>query len=202
MPSRKFSEKMLVIASHNKGKIREIQELLAPFSVQVIAGNSDLPEPIEDADTFLGNAKIKSQFFAQAMKLPALSDDSGLCVPALDNAPGIYSARWAGEGKDFGLAMHKIEQAIKEKSLNPEGQPAFFVCALSLMWPDGTEVAFEGKINGKLTFPPRGTKGFGYDPIFIPEGYNITFAEMKPEKKHQMSHRARAFRQLVEACFR
>lgn len=198
---RKFTDKTLVIASHNKGKIKEIAELLAPFHVQVIAGNSDLPEPVEDADSFLGNAKIKSAFFSNAMGLPALSDDSGLCVPALDNAPGIYSARWAGESKDFCVAMHKIEKALKDKGLNPEGQPAFFVCALSLMWPDGVEVAFEGKVHGHLTFPPRGEKGFGYDPIFIPEGYNITFAEMEPQKKHQMSHRARAFEQLVEKCF-
>lgn len=198
---RKFTEKTLVIASHNKGKIKEIGELLAPFNVQVIAGNSDLPQPVEDADSFLGNAKIKSQFFSQAMGLPALSDDSGLCVPALDNAPGIYSARWAGESKDFNVAMHKIEQALKDKGVSPEGQPAFFVCALSLMWADGFEVAFEGKVHGHLTFPPRGEKGFGYDPIFVPEGYNITFAEMEPQKKHQMSHRAMAFRQLVEKCF-
>ena len=199
---RKFTEKTLVIASHNKGKIREIQELLTPFSVEVIAGNNDLPEPVEDADSFLGNAQIKSRFFSQAMQLPALSDDSGLCVPALDNAPGIYSARWAGESKDFGLAMGKIEKAIKDKGLNPEGQKAYFICALSLMWPDGTEAAFEGRIDGTLTFPPRGVKGFGYDPIFIPEGYDMTFAEMEPSKKHQMSHRARAFSQLVVACFR
>lgn len=199
---RKFTEKTLVIASHNKGKIKEIGELLGSFNVEVIAGNSDLPEPVEDADSFLANAKIKSAFFSQAMGLPALSDDSGLCVPALDNAPGIYSARWAGESKDFNAAMLKIEKALKDKGLNPEGQSAFFVCALSLMWPDGFEVAFEGKVYGHLTFPPRGEKGFGYDPIFIPEGYNITFAEMEPMKKHQMSHRASAFKQLVDACFR
>lgn len=199
---RKFNEQKLVIASHNKGKIKEIQDLLAPFHVQVIVGNSDLPEPVEDADSFLGNAKIKSRFFAQAMQLPALSDDSGLCVPALDNAPGIYSARWAGEKKDFTLAMQKVEEALREKNVNPEGQPAFFVCALSLMWPDGEEAAFEGKVHGRLTFPPRGTKGFGYDPIFMPGNHTITFGEMEPQKKHQMSHRARAFQQLVDACFR
>lgn len=198
---RKFTGKTLVIASHNQGKIREIQDLLAPFAVQVIAGNSDLPEPVEDADSFLGNAAIKSQFFAKAMQLPALSDDSGLIVPALDGAPGIYSARWAGPQKDFTLAMRKIFDALEKKGVAPEGQPAYFVCALSLTWPDGHSEAFEGKVHGHLTFPPRGAKGFGYDPIFIPENHRVTFAEMEAAKKHTMSHRADAFRQLVEACF-
>lgn len=194
--------KKLVIASHNKGKLKEIAELLAPFGVEVIAGNADLPEPVEDADTFLGNAHIKSAYFAKAMGLAALSDDSGLCVPALDGAPGIYSARWAGPNKDFGLAMTKIKQEIEARGLQAEGQPAYFICALSLMTPEGKEVAVEGRVDGSLTFPPRGEKGFGYDPIFIPEGHSITFAEMEPAAKHAMSHRARAFAQLVDTCFR
>lgn len=199
---RKFSAETLVIASHNQGKIREIGELLAPFAVKVIAGNPDLPEPVEDADSFLGNAAIKSKFFSSAMQLPALSDDSGLVVPALGGAPGIYSARWAGPGKDFKMAMQKVKEELVAKGVNPEGQPAHFVCALSLCWPDGHSEAFEGKVHGMLTFPPRGEKGFGYDAIFIPDGHTITFAEMEPAKKHEMSHRANAFRQLVEQCFR
>lgn len=199
---RKFQGDTLVIASHNQGKIKEIQELLSAFNVKVIAGNKELPEPEENADSFLGNASIKSHFFAEAMKLPALSDDSGLVVPALDGAPGIYSARWAGPTKDFKLAMHKIREELEKKGVKPEGSPAYFVCALSLCWPDGHEEAFEGRVDGTLTFPMRGEKGFGYDPIFIPKGHDITFAEMDPSKKHTMSHRADAFRQLVQHCFK
>ncbi len=197
----KFREKTLVIASHNQGKIREIGELLAPFHVHVIPGNADLPEPEESGMTFAANAEIKARFFAEAMQLPALADDSGLCVEALNGAPGIYSARWTGEKKDFAHAMQKIKQEIEAKGLEAEGQKAWFICALCLCLPDGRVEHFEGRIDGMLTFPARGEKGFGYDPIFIADGMQQTFAEIAPQEKHAISHRARAFSQLVQRCF-
>lgn len=196
--ARHFDEKKLVIASHNPGKVREIADLLRPFGVEVVsAGDLDLPEPEETEDTFVGNALLKANAAAVASGLPALSDDSGLAVTALDGAPGIYSARWAGPEKDFTVAMEKVEELMR----GAEDRSAKFVCALALAWPDGHSEVFEGTVAGHITWPPTGDKGFGYDPIFVAEGESITFAEMEPERKHAMSHRADAFRQLVAACF-
>jgi XTP/dITP diphosphohydrolase len=197
--ARVFTGTKLVLATHNKGKVREIKDLLAPFNVDVVsAGELNLPEPEETETTFIGNAKLKALAAATASGLPALSDDSGLSVTALNGAPGIYSARWAGPTKDFNVAMAKVEAGLRGTT----DRSAKFVCALSLCWPDGHCESFEGEVHGTLVFPPRGGKGFGYDPIFVPTGFNTTFAEMEPEAKHAMSHRAQAFKQLVEACFR
>lgn len=196
---RHFDDQKLVIASHNPGKVREIADLLRPFGVDVVsAGDLDLPEPIETEDTFVGNALLKANAAAKASGLPALADDSGLAVDALDGAPGIYSARWAGPDKDFMVAMKLVEELMR----GTEDRAAKFVCALALAWPDGHTEVFEGTVAGDITWPPVGDKGFGYDPIFIAEGESITFAEMEPERKHAMSHRAHAFRQLVAACFK
>jgi XTP/dITP diphosphohydrolase len=196
--ARHFTGGRLVVASHNQGKVREIRELLAPFKADVIsAGELNLPEPEETESTFIGNAKLKALAAAKASGFPALSDDSGLAVSALYGAPGIYSARWAGPSKDFTTAMLRVEKEMAGKA----DRSARFVCALALCWPDGHCEAFEGEVHGTLTFPPRGTKGFGYDPIFVPTGLETTFAEMEPAAKHAMSHRARAFAQLVAACF-
>ena len=197
--ARHFSGDKLIIASHNKGKVREIGELLAPFGVETIsAGDLDLPEPIEDGDSFIANAEIKALAAATSAGIPALSDDSGLEVAALGGEPGIYSARWAGPTKDFKVAMH----AINEKMADAPDTSANFTCALTLAWPDGHMESFEGKVFGEMTWPMRGEKGFGYDPVFIPKGYTQTFAEMEPVEKHAMSHRADAFKQLINACFK
>jgi len=196
--ARRFTGNKLILATHNNGKVREIKDLLAPFEIEVVsAGSLGLPEPEETGTTFRANAELKAHAAAKAAQLPALADDSGLCVDALNGAPGIYSARWAGPNKDFNVAMKRVEQKLngKKKVL------AQFVCALALAWPDGSCETFEGILDGTLTFPPRGTRGFGYDPIFIPVGHSITFGEMEPEEKHEMSHRAKAFNQLVAACF-
>ncbi len=195
---RHFTEKQIVIASHNPGKVREIRELLAPFGVNVSsAGDMDLPEPEETGETFIDNAIIKASATASVSQLPALADDSGLCVDVLGGAPGIFSARWAGPDKNFGMAMQKIMEATADF----ETCKAHFVCALCLCWPDGHVENFEGYVHGALSWPPRGDQGFGYDPIFVPDGYDETFAEMDPAQKHAMSHRADAFNQLVAACF-
>lgn len=200
MSPRRFDSDYLIVASHNQGKVREIRELLVGKVAEVVsAGELDLPEPEETGTTFIANAELKALAAAQAAGKPALADDSGLCVVALDNDPGIYSARWAGPEKDFSLAMQKVEDALQAKGATD--RKAFFVCALSLAWPDGHVESFEGKVHGDLTWPPRGDKGFGYDPVFIPTGFDISFAEMDPAKKHAMSHRADAFTQLVQACF-
>ena len=199
--SRHFNDKKLVIASHNMGKVREIGELLAPYGVETVsAGALDLPEPVEDGLTFIANAEIKALASAKASGMPALADDSGLEVKGLDGAPGIYSARYAGEGKDFNVAMKKIHDELEAKGEVDKG--ANFTCALTLAWPDGHVESFEGKVFGDLVWPMRGEKGFGYDPIFIPTGHDITFAEMEPAEKHAMSHRANAFKQLIDACFK
>lgn len=198
MGHRKFEGGRLIVASHNPGKVREIRELLAPFNAEVIsAGELDLPEPEETGATFIANAELKALASATSSNAIALADDSGLAVTGLNGAPGIYSARWAGPSKDFDVAMAKIESELGETT----DRSAKFVCALTLAWPDGHCETFEGTVAGELTFPPRGEKGFGYDPIFIPTGYEMTFAEMDPEKKHGMSHRADAFTKLVAACF-
>lgn len=200
--ARKLTPGKLVIASHNQGKVREIRELLAPFGIEpVSAGELNLPEPEETGTTFIANAELKALASATASGLPALADDSGLCVDALDGAPGIYSARWAGEGKNFAVAMEKVTQALDEQEVAPEDRTAHFVCALCLAWPDGHTESFEGRVSGTLVWPMRGEHGFGYDPIFKPEGFDITFGEMEPQRKHDMSHRARAFEQLVAAVF-
>lgn len=190
----------IVVATHNKGKLKEINALLLPFGVDAVsAGEMGVDEPEETESTFIGNALLKARHSAKATNLPALADDSGLEVFGLDNAPGIYSARWAGENKDFNAAMARVEKELKEK--NTQNYGARFVCALAMVWPDGTQKVFEGYVEGHLEFPPRGANGFGYDPIFVPKGYDITFGEMDADKKHAMSHRANAFKQLVAEVF-
>ncbi len=196
--ARHFDGSKLVIASHNKGKVREIGDLLEPFGVETVsAGDLGLPEPVEDGLTFIANAEIKALAAAKASGLPALADDSGLEVKALGGEPGIYSARWAGPTKDFTLAM----AAVVDKLGEADDKAANFTCALTLAWPDGHMESFEGKVFGEITWPMRGNKGFGYDPIFVPEGFDTTFAEMEPAAKHAMSHRAIAFKHLIDACF-
>ncbi len=195
---RKFGGDKLVIASHNPGKVREIAELLGNFDIDFVsAANFGLPEPEETGLTFIENAELKARAAASGANLPALADDSGLAVDALGGDPGIYSARWAGPDKDFALAMKKVEAGLESE---PD-KSAQFVCALSLCWPDGQCETVEGVVRGKLNFPPRGDKGFGYDPIFVADGYRLTFAEIDPAEKHAISHRADAFRQLVDLCF-
>lgn len=197
--ARRLTEKRIVVASHNAGKVREINDLLRPFGLEAVsAADLNLPEPEETEDTFIGNALLKARAAASASGLPALSDDSGLAVDALDGAPGIHSARYAGPDRDFGFAMARLE-----RDMTASGRPertARFICALALVWPDGEEAAFEGKVEGEITFPPRGSQGFGYDPVFQPHGHSISFGEMDPDAKHGMSHRADAFRQLIAAC--
>lgn len=196
--ARRFEQDRLVIASHNPGKVREIAELLEPFGVDVISAAAlDLPEPEETGETFVDNALLKAHAAASAANLPALADDSGLAVNALAGAPGIYSARWAGPEKDFTMAMARVEEDLR----GLEDRSAHFVCALALAWPDGHAEVFAGTVDGEITWPPRGDKGFGYDPIFTATGEQITFAEMDPARKHALSHRADAFRKLVDACF-
>lgn len=199
--SRKLAAGKLVIASHNEGKVREIRALLAPFGIDpVSAASLDLPEPEETGTTFIANAELKARAAADLSGLPALADDSGLVVEALGGDPGIYSARWAGPSKDFGLAMRLVEEKLV--ALGPDaGRDAHFICALSLAWPDGHVESFEGRVDGTLVWPPRGQKGFGYDPVFQPTGHAVTFGEMDPDAKHAMSHRADAFAQLVAAVF-
>lgn len=197
--SRRFAGPELVIASHNPGKVREIGELLQPFAVRALsAGALGLPEPEETGTTFEANAELKALAAATGSGKPALADDSGLCVVALNGDPGIYSARWAGPGKDFALAMRKVEDALAGKT----DRRAFFVAALSLAWPDGHVETFRGEVHGTLVWPPRGTRGFGYDPMFLPRDGTLTFGEMAPDAKHAISHRAIAFRTLIDACFR
>ena len=197
--ARRFTEGKLVIASHNPGKVREIGDLLRPFAVEVVsAGDLGISEPEETGTSFRANAELKARHSAEASGLPALADDSGLAVTALNGDPGIYSARWAGPSKDFGLAMRKVEDALEGKA----DRTARFVCALALAWPDGHVEIFEGIVAGDLVWPPRGEKGFGYDPMFQPAGQALTYGEIEPDEKHATSHRAAAFRQLVEACFK
>ncbi len=201
IPHRKLAAGRLVIASHNEGKVREIRALLQPYGIEpVSAGSLGLPEPPETGTTFVANAEIKARSAADLSGLPALADDSGLAVEALNGEPGIYSARWAGEGKDFALAMHLVHDRMA--AAGPDaGHDAHFVCALSLCWPDGHIESFEGRVDGLIAWPPRGDNGFGYDPIFQPIGHDVTFGEMEPDAKHAMSHRADAFRKLVAAVF-
>lgn len=187
----------LVVASHNAGKVREISELLAPWPIKIAsAGDLGLPEPEETGDSFAANALLKAAAAAGAAGQPALADDSGLAVEALDGAPGIRSARWAGPERDFAAAMARVHEAMGS---SPDRQ-ARFVCALALAWPDGHAEIFEGTVSGSIVWPPRGTRGFGYDPIFVAAGDTATFGEIAPADKHSRSHRADAFRQLVAAC--
>jgi XTP/dITP diphosphohydrolase len=198
---RKLAPGRLVIASHNEGKVREIKALLAPFGIEpVSAASLDLPEPEETGTTFVANAELKALQAADLSGLPALADDSGLCVEALGGEPGIFSARWAGASKDFGLAMELVEKNLAEKG-PAASRDAHFVCALALAWPDGHVEWFEGRVDGTLVWPPRGANGFGYDAMFLPNGHGQTFGEMDPAEKHAMSHRADAFAQLVAAVF-
>jgi XTP/dITP diphosphohydrolase len=193
----------LVVASHNPGKVREILDLVAPHGLSVVsAAELGLPEPEETGTTFAANAELKALAAAKGAGLPALSDDSGLEVEALSGAPGIYSARWAGPSKDFSIAMHRVAdelQALGAWSRQP-GPRANFTAALCLAWPEDETETFEGKVYGHLVWPPRGSRGFGYDPMFVPEGYILTFGEMEPDAKHAISHRARAFQQFASAC--
>lgn len=196
--ARKFAAPKLLLATHNKGKLREIAELMAPYKVAVTsAGELGLPEPDETGDSFIANAELKARAGANGADLPALADDSGLVVHGLGGAPGIYSARWAGPDKNFSDAMARVQ---RELGTNADRR-AHFVCALALAWPDGHCESFEGKVFGTLIWPPRGTKGFGYDAMFLPDGGSETFGEMAPAQKHAVSHRARAFEQLIAACF-
>ncbi len=211
---RKLGSGKLVIASHNEGKVREIRELLGPYGIEpVSAAELDLPEPDEIGTTFIDNADLKARAAADLSGLPALADDSGLCVEALGDRPGIFSARWAmaephvdpaaGPGeiagaRDFGVAMERVQDELE--ALGPEvSRNAHFICALALCWPDGHSEWFEGRVDGTLAWPPRGDKGFGYDPMFVPAGREQTFGEMDPADKHAISHRANAFRKLVAA---
>ena len=191
----------LVVASHNQGKVREISALLAPLNLKVIsAGELGLPEPEETEVTFEGNARLKAEAAMQASGLAALADDSGLCVDALDGAPGIYSARWAGPGRDFAIAMRKVENELVATGASAAGgRSAQFVCALCLALPGRSSRVFTGTVHGEMVWPPRGRHGFGYDPAFRPDGHDMTFGEMQPDAKHAISHRARAFAQFVEA---
>lgn len=192
-------DRRLVIATHNGGKLHEIQDILAPFRLEVTsAGALGIPEPEETGLTFEENAALKARHSSEAARMWALADDSGLEVDALEGAPGIYSARWAGPSKDFGMAMERIRQELTQSGVEPEGSAARFVCVLSLASPAGEVRNFRGTIEGTLTFPPRGEKGFGYDPIFVAEGLTRTFAEIEPKEKHAISHRARAFAALTQ----
>jgi XTP/dITP diphosphohydrolase len=189
----------LVVASHNQGKVREIVELITPFGIKPVgASELGLAEPEETGASFAANAILKADAATKGSGLPALADDSGLCVAALDNAPGIYSARWAGPTKDFRLAMSHVEEEMRRSESHDAR--AYFVCALALAAPGAATEVIEGRVYGSLTFPPRGHMGFGYDPIFVPEGYRLTFGEMSPVEKHAMSHRARAFAKFVHSA--
>ena len=194
--ARRLDSGRLVIASHNAGKVAEICALLAPYRIAAVgAAELGLCEPEETGATFEANAALKAQAAARAVGIPALADDSGLVVPALGGSPGIYSARWAGRDKDFGFAMDRVHRELGKRD-----PAASFVSVLALAWPDGAEAMFRGEVYGRLTWPPRGQLGFGYDPIFIPDGYDITFGEMEPVAKYLTDHRSRAFRQLASAC--
>jgi len=199
----------LVIATHNPGKLREMRELLAPYGVAATsAGELGLAEPAETGTTFRANARIKAEAAAQATGRPAFADDSGLAVDALDGAPGIHSARWAGPAKDFASAMRKVDAELRARGADaPDARRAHFVSALCVAWPDGHAEEFEARVDGTLVWPPRGDKGFGYDPMFLPDGHALTFGEMSAQDKHGLppqglglSHRARAFLKLAEAC--
>jgi len=201
--TRRFTGEKLVIASHNQGKVREIGELLAPFGAHAVsAAELGLDEPAETETTFSGNARIKAHYAAEQSGLPALSDDSGIIVDALDGAPGVFTADWAEtpQGRDFPMAMKKVWDLLEAKQA-PEPRTAHFNATLCLAWPDGHDEIFEGQVFGRIVWPMRGKNGFGFDPVFLPDGKTQTFGEMDPAEKHGMSHRAIAFAKLVEGCF-
>jgi XTP/dITP diphosphohydrolase len=188
----------LVLASHNAGKLREIEALLRPLRIEVISAAAlGLPEPVEDAPDFTGNARIKALAAATASGLPALSDDSGFCVAALHGAPGVHSARWAGPSRDFVAAMATVHERVADNL----DRRAWFIAALCVAWPDSHTQTFVGRIDGAIAWPPQGDRGFGYDPMFVPDGWQQTFGEMNPDDKHAVSHRARAFAQVLASCF-
>ena len=201
--TRKFTGDQLIIASHNAGKLREFAALVAPFGVTArSAADFGLAEPEETEDNFAGNARIKAHYAARETGLPALSDDSGIMIDALNGAPGVYTADWAEtpNGRDFPMAMTKVWDLLEQKN-SPEPRSARFCCTLCLAWPDGHDELFEGRVLGRLVWPMRGDLGFGFDPIFMPDGESITFGEMDPARKHLISHRADAFAKLVAGCF-
>lgn len=200
---RKFAADKLVVASHNAGKVREIGALMSPFGVETVSAAAlNLPEPVEDGDTFIANAEIKARSAAEKSGLVSLADDSGLVVPALDGRPGIHSARWAinpeTDERDFIYGMAKLEDELNNIGGD---RAAYFACALSIAWPDGHVESFEGRVYGRLVWPIRGSNGFGYDPMFQADGHDITFGEMDAASKHNISHRANAFKKLINACF-
>ena len=202
--ARRFSAPRLVLASHNPGKLAELRALLAAQGVAIIScGDLGLPEPAETGDTFAANARLKAHAAAQASGLPALADDSGLEVPGLGGAPGVRSARWAGPERDFGMAMARVRDALRSRfgSFERADRRAAFVAVLCLAWPDGDDELAEGRVEGELVDPPRGAHGFGYDPMFVPEGQGRTFGEMPAAEKQEHSHRARAVRRLLAMCF-
>jgi XTP/dITP diphosphohydrolase len=201
--TRPFSGDRLLVATHNKGKLEEIADLLKPYGVSVVgAAEMNLPEPEETETTFVGNARIKAHAAAKATALPALSDDSGIEIDALDGAPGVYTADWAEtpNGRDFVMAMERAHRELEAKNA-PHPRTARFCCTLVLAWPDGHDEVFPGVMPGQVVWPMRGDQGHGYDPIFQPDGYDITFGEMDRWEKNRISHRADAFRKLVEGCF-
>lgn len=196
--ARRFEEPKLVLATHNPGKVGELVELLAPWGVEVVsAGALGLPEPEETGETFVDNALLKARAAMEATGLPALADDSGLAVSGLDGRPGVHTADWAGSPRDFTRAMRRVQDELGKNS----DRSAAFMSTLALIWPDGHHEIFEGKVEGELVWPPRGEIGWGYDPMFAPEGSPRTYGEMSAEEKHSTSHRARALRKLVAACF-
>jgi XTP/dITP diphosphohydrolase len=203
-PARRFSGTRLVLATHNQGKVREFGTLLAPLGIEVIeSGRLGLPEPVEDGDSFAANARIKAHAAAEGSRLPALADDSGLAVRGLEGRPGVHSARWAGPGNDFRPAMARIRIELVGRfgSFEAADRAAAFIAVLCLAWPDGHDELAEGRVEGQIVDPPRGAGGFGYDPMFQPDGHSQTFAEMAAAEKHAFSHRGRAVRQLLATCF-
>ena len=201
--SRKLSGQKILIATHNKGKLEEFREILAPFGAQVVsAGELGLAEPAETESTFEGNARIKAQAAMEASGLITISDDSGLCVDALDGAPGVYTADWAGPSRDWMMAMRTVEEKLQAAgATSPDKRGAQFMCTLCVLWPDGEEKFFVGSVPGHLSWPPRGAFGHGYDPVFMPAGETQTFGEMTHEKKNTLSHRARAVEKMVRELF-
>lgn len=192
----------LLIASNNQGKVKEIASLLSPYKINTISASEyDFAEPEENGVTFIENAQIKAEYYTERTDYKSLADDSGLVVPAINGQPGIYSARWGGPKKDFNLAINKIHDELIKNNIEPNGSAAYFICVLALAQPNAETIFFEGRVDGKLTFPAKGDNGFGYDPIFTPKGYKKTFAEMKLQEKEQKNHRADAFSKFVKHCF-